>query len=680
MPTPPIGMDPQPGDRDLSAPINPRPDLPPDQYRASEAMASELSGILVPGAIDFNEAEAAGLPRNSTPYVITMDQAFTLALINARVYQFQLEQIYVAALTVTLQRFAFTPQLYAGFTPSQGVAFGGGPSPGGGFAGNNFPNSFIYSTRATGNQVSTLNLGTVAGAGKLLNSGARVLVGFANQLVFNFVGKNSFQPRVQSFIPMSIVQPFLRGGGRAVTLEALTQAERSLLYTIRSFAKFRQEFTVSTLIGGSVQNFGSAVASLGFTGVTSSDPSNIGFINIVEDVQLVENSRQNIAAYEQLKKVYTELILGESSGLSQLQLDQIDSQLQNARGNLVQARTQYRFDLDQFKQQMGLPPDTPLVPDRSLTQKFRDVYIAIEDWQSNPRRKLDDLPEFANRLPRLQDVVIDGRSVLGIYSEGRSDANEDALEDLLLAAERTAMEHRLDLMNQRATLYDTWRQIKVAANALQGVFNVSVTNQFVTPPNNTNPFGFVDQAKQFSLVVNAELPLVRVAERNNFRQSLIAYQRQRRALQSTEDSIKTIVRQDVRSVQQTYLTYEIAKRNFVLTIRQKDQAFEQIIAPPQGAAGGTQGALQTTNLISFQNSLLQLKNQLVTGWYQYQVNRLQLYRDLGTLPIDEWEAFHEVFPDEPVGTAAGTAGGPPGVAGAPPAGPGPGPSAGAARR
>ena len=85
LPTPPIGMDPNPINSDLSAPFNPRPDLTPDQYRASEAMGAEMAGILVPGEIDFNEAEAAGLPRNSQPYVITMEQAFTLALINSRV-------------------------------------------------------------------------------------------------------------------------------------------------------------------------------------------------------------------------------------------------------------------------------------------------------------------------------------------------------------------------------------------------------------------------------------------------------------------------------------------------------------------------------------------------------------------------------------------------------------------
>jgi hypothetical protein len=45
----------------------------------------------------------------------------------------------------------------------------------------------------------------------------------------------------------------------------------------------------------------------------------------------------------------------------------------------------------------------------------------------------------------------------------------------------------------------------------------------------------------------------------------------------------------------------------------------------------------------------------VTQWYNYEQNRLELYRDLGTLPIDEWEAFHAIFPDEPLSPSAAAA-------------------------
>ena len=40
------------------------------------------------------------------------------------------------------------------------------------------------------------------------------------------------------------------------------------------------------------------------------------------------------------------------------------------------------------------------------------------------------------------------------------------------------------------------------------------------------------------------------------------------------------------------------------------------------------------------------ENSLVTIWYQYQLYRLQVYRDLGILPFDEWEAFDEIFPPD----------------------------------
>ncbi len=142
----------------------------------------------------------------------------------------------------------------------------------------------------------------------------------------------------------------------------------------------------------------------------------------------------------------------------------------------------------------------------------------------------------------------------------------------------------------------------------KGYLNIGVTNQIFTPPTTTNPFGFYSQAKQFSLVLNADLPLIRVNERNTFREAIIAYEQQRRSLMGEEDFIKNQLRGDLRSMQVTYITYDINKRNLILNIRLKDQAFEQIVAPPQAATGqglaqSANAATQTTNLINFQNTL-----------------------------------------------------------------------------
>jgi Outer membrane efflux protein len=654
-PVAPVPLDPNPNERDMADPNLPRPgQLKPEGPAGSftQEQAAELSGILVPTIPDINEAAAAGLPSDSRPYRVTMQQAFTLALINSRAYQSQLETLYGAALAVTLQRFSFQPQFYAGMSPLT-------PPLGARFAGPNPLNAFNYQTRfSPGGQVSALQLSEIAGVGKLLNSGGQLLLGFANQVVFNFVGKNPMQPSVQSSLPLSFVQPFLRGGGRAVILEALTQAERSLLYQVRMFAKFRQEFIVAVLAGVQAQQLGTTFGGTAFSTGSNTDPV-VGFIPVVLNVAQVEIDRRNVAYFEQLVNLYSQLIEGEASGLSQLQVDQARSSLVSARQVLVQDTITYRNSLDAFKTQLGLPTDLPLIVDLGLAQPFREVWDSIDDWQRSTKRELKDLPAIVGKVPELEDVVIDGRSMLGLYKGSQTYNEEDELDDVLQAGVRTALEYRLDLMNARAQLYDSWRQIRFQANSLKGILNVGVTNQVFTPPTTTNPFGFFSQASQFSLVLNAELPLIRLAERNNFRAALISYQRQRRNLQNTEDALKLQLRNDIRGMQVAAITYEIAKQSLELNIRLKDQAFEQIIAPPQAGAGqglaqSANAAAQTSNLISFQSNLIRAEGSLLTAWQNFQLARLSLYRDIGTLPYDEWEAFSELFPAEYRGPSLGS--------------------------
>jgi hypothetical protein len=651
--------------------------------RMAPAEAVGLAGILVPIIPPMNESDAAGLPKDFKAYKLNMQQAFLISLINGRYYQYQLETLYEAALPVTLQRFAFEPQFYAGLSPTTGVpqtggSGGSGTSIGGGsFApatGLSTANSFSYSTRfAPTGQVSTMNIGTVAGMGKLFNSGAQMLLGFASELVFNFAGKNPTQPTVLSSLPFSFVQPLLRGGGRAVILEPLTLQERALLYQVRAFAQFRQQYFVVTLTGGTIQNFGNTFALAGFSSAGNNDPT-IGFIPAAFNVVQVEIDRRNVAFFQNLVKLYQELIQGESSGLSQLQVDQVMSSLIRARQTLFNDKITYRSQLDQFKMQLGMPPDTPIVMDQSfLGTPFYRVFDAVDAWQRRPDRSLSELPGIIGKIPQLQDIDVDGRSALGIYRNyraARSGVNfvaedEDGLEDLLQAAVRIALEYRLDLMNNRAQLYDAWRQIRIAANALKGILNVTLTNNLYTGPYTTNPFAFMSQAKNFSLVLNAELPLVRMTERNNFRTALISYQRQRRSLMNVEDNLKIQLRNDLRAVHTAYIGYEINKRNYELNVRLKDQAFEQIVAPPGGGSGGlaqsANAATQTTNLLSFQNGAYGSQVALITGYENYQTQRLIFYRDIGTLPYDEWEAFRELFPTEYRGPIFGHSDGRPGL-------------------
>jgi hypothetical protein len=638
-----------------------------DAGRMTPTEAAELTKVFVPQIELQNDTEGYGYPKGSRVYKINMQQALLLALMNARFYQYNLEQVYLAAIPVTLQRFSFEPQFYAGLSPLTGVPQNNG-------AGGQLPsvpgvitsNTFTYATRyAPTGQVSTLNIGTVAGFGKLFSTGGQLLMGFANEVAFNFLSKNPQQPTVISALPISFMQPLLRGGGRAVVLEPLTQAERNLLYAVRAFALFRQQFFVVTLTGGSVQNFGNNFTLAGFSSPGGLTDPVIGFLPVVFNLVEIEVDRRNLIFLESIARLYEELIQGEASGLSRLQLDQVMQRVIAGRAALFNDQITYRVQLDEFKMQMSLPPDLPLIVDMSLAQPFYDVFAAVDDWQRRPDRTLAELPFIIAKLPELEDIDVEGRSVLAPYRNYRSTnkqflaANEEGLEDTLQAAVRIALEYRQDLMNQRAVLYDTWRQIRFTANALKGYFNIALTNNVYTPVVAANPFDFLSQAKQFSLTLNAELPLVRVNERNNFRTALINYQRSRRALQGAEDNLKVQLRNDLRQVHLAYINYEIAKRNFELNVRMKDQAFEQIVAPP---AGGTQNlaqtanaATQTTNLLNFQTQLIGAMLSLTNGWQIYQTDRLIVYRDIGILPYDEWEAFSELYPAQYHGPIIGHA-------------------------
>ena len=666
----------------------------------------DLIDILKPEAVVFDEASAAGLGQAYEPYLVNGREVLTLALQNSRAYQFRLESLYLAGLAVTLQRFQFTPQVAAGLQP-------GGPSFGG-FAGPNPGTSYVYATQETLNPASLLNIGTLAGVAKAFSFGGSIAGNFANQTVINFGGPNAVQTTSQSFLPLNISLPFLRNGGRAFVLEPLTQAERNLLYEIRSFARFRKEFFTSILAGGGVTNGG------------PSDPT-VGYLPILQLLQAVENNTKNVAAYQRVLEVFLDLSKGAGSTVSPLDLSNVEVNLQSQRAQLLRSSVTYQTQLNFLKQQLGLPPDLPMVPDPELLRGFRTVFDEIEALESKPRPVLEAL---VDTLPPLEDVVIDGRTVIAYFREAADAigelrpirqqitdrtfarraleqerdrlletlqaeginpvtpeqfdenrrrltqielelqginstldeadeaevarlyrAEDDALkqsneqlEDLLRAADRVALENRLDLMNTRAQLYDAWRQLAVTANQLQGVFNVNLSNQVQTSPTTNNPFAFDSQVKQFSLTLNAELPLIRVQQRNNFVQALINYQRQRRALMQVEDSLKNSIRQQIYNLRQQYQQYEISKTQYVAALVTLDQAFQQFLAPPGAGGGGGNSSGIVLTLLRGLDGVNGAQNSLISTWVQYQTQRIALYRDLGIMPFDEWEAFYELFP------------------------------------
>jgi hypothetical protein len=159
------------------------------------------------------------------------------------------------------------------------------------------------------------------------------------------------------------------------------------------------------------------------------------------------------------------------------------------------------------------------------------------------------------------------------------------------------------------------------------------------------PLAFSGSRSRNQLVFNTELPLVRIVERNRYRTALIAFQRQRRTLMATEDTIVAGVRTQIRQLRVVAENYKITQRSVELAYLQVENSRDTFIAPPTPTApqlgtgtatGGNAGsnAALTQQLLEAQRNLVQAQNDLMTTWVNYLTTRMQLYRDLELMPLD----------------------------------------------
>ncbi|MCI0699899.1 MAG: TolC family protein, partial [Planctomycetia bacterium] len=169
------------------------------------------------------------------------------------------------------------------------------------------------------------------------------------------------------------------------------------------------------------------------------------------------------------------------------------------------------------------------------------------------------------------------------------------------------------------------------------------------PPGGNDIVGFSADRSRHQLTFNAELPLVRRAERNNYRAALVAYQRQRRNLMAFEDNIANDVRADLRQLRTIAELYLIQQRQVELNYSQVDNAQALLLAPPvpgeQPNAGNA--AALTRQLLDAQSGLLNAQNQLYQLWVAYLNARMTLYLDLEQMTIDERGVWCDEFSDRP---------------------------------
>ncbi len=155
--------------------------------------------------------------RDEGPLALDLAKALSIAVEQNRDYLARKESLYLSGLSYTLTRFSFSPQLSGtlGYLLSDAEDAVGSHS-----ANTSFSVSQILPTGGSLSLTTSL-AGLVPEGGKA-------------------TGSESFNGSVG----VSFTQPLLRGGGYLVSHEALTQAQRNLVYAIRSFELFREDFSI----------------------------------------------------------------------------------------------------------------------------------------------------------------------------------------------------------------------------------------------------------------------------------------------------------------------------------------------------------------------------------------------------------------------------------------------------
>lgn len=297
------------------------------------------------------EAPALGPPSPTLLEVVQLDLfgVLSFAAQNSREYQTRLEDLYLAALDVTLQRHLLSPRPFV----TQRVNYDGG--------------------QQTANYRSALSATTNAGVRQRLPYGGEIvassLVTFVNALNCATQGSESAQ------VALSATVPILRGAG-FVNLEGLISSERNLVYAVRSFETYRRQFLVD-------------VATRYIDLLTTRS----GVLNrraqLDSQIDLVERSRALFAA-------------GKGSFLDVQR--SLNSQI-SGETQLIQAEEAYRAQLDNFKVFIGMEvtqelevlpveldvsvPETSLDDAVKLAQLYRlDVVTA--------RDRIDDAKRLVN--------------------------------------------------------------------------------------------------------------------------------------------------------------------------------------------------------------------------------------------------------------------------------------------
>lgn len=450
--------------------------------------------------------------RRETAETLSLPDALRFALQNNRTYQLRKENLYLSALRLSAERWAFVPQFFAG-SEVEGVRDSNGDQ--------------------------SLAVRSDAGMRKLFKTGGRLSLDLANTILNFYTGGRT--DSAFTTIGLTLTQPLLRGAGAKIAAENLTQAERDVIYEIRDFSYYQNTFA--------------------FDIVTT-------YFRLLQQQDTVKNQYNNFQSRVALRERSEALAFDR---LAPFQADLARQEELSARNSYILAVERYRNSLDQFKLTLGLPVGYQL--------------------------RLDE-----NALKELEAI---GLLPVPISDEG---------------AFRIAVDKRLDLLNAIDAFEDSKRKIEVRADRLKPDL-ILFGGASLRSRGDTDYTSFDLDDYRLNGGVSLDLPLNRKLERNDYRSSIITFERQIRALALFLDELKNDVRTDLRSLEQSRQSFDIQSSAKALADRRVESSELNLQA----------GRIQVRDVVDAQTARVQAYNAATAALVDYHLTRMRLLLDLGVL-------------------------------------------------
>ena len=379
----------------------------------------------------------------------------------------------------------------------------------------------------------------------------------------------------------SLSVPLLRGSGKFIVTEPLTQAERNLVYQVREFEQYKRRFVVS-------------IAN-----------SYLGVLRSAQSVKNQEDSYRRIVTTTRRSRR-----MADAGLIPEYQFDQAIQTELNARESWVSAQQSHTKSLEAFRVLLGLPPDADVEPIKEELDKLLAQLRSLSEGVM--------MADYSGEVPSA-DADVELKMPDLTHSGPNEIRPEKALE--------LAFANRPDFLNTMERVEDAQRAVLVAEDSLRGELTIggsaSIGEGRGAMSGNQPDAKFRPKEGSYGALLNVNLPIERTAERNRYRNSLISLEKAVRSFQAAEDQLKQDVKSKLRDMLEN-------RERLVIQIQAVELAERRVKNTDMLLQAGR---AELRDVLDAQSALTSAQNSLYSAAVSYRINELELQRDLGVLQV-----------------------------------------------